>query len=114
MNLTDPTAVAADVARYVAIVGAGIPLVWAVSEALGKLMRISEATVACVIGPVYAFMFLVLGYLPILDVQLFPGLKTPFNILWAVLAGLASSGGAKILNDKLAKPRGFKIPVREE
>jgi len=111
MNI-DPTAVAADVARYVAIVAAGAPLVWAVSEALGKLSGWSEGKWAVGVGPLYAVAFLLFGWLPLLPVELFPGAEVAVNFGWAALSGLASAGGAKILNDKLAKPAGFKLPQR--
>lgn len=111
MNI-DPTAVAADVARYIAIVAAGMPVVWAISEALGKLTGTSEAKVAVFVGPVYAVFFLLFGWLPLLPVDLFPEAQTAVNFAWAALSGLASAGGAKILNDKLAKPAGFKLPAR--
>ncbi len=108
---TDPTAIAADIARYFAIVGAGIPIVWAVSEAIGKATKISEDRVALVMGPLYALFFLAFGWLPVLPV-VFEGAEMPINFAWAALAGLGSAGGAKMLNDRLMAKKGWKIPPR--
>ncbi|HUT76299.1 MAG TPA: hypothetical protein VM285_01340 [Polyangia bacterium] len=111
MNI-DPTAIAADVARYFAILGAGVPIVWAVSEVVGKTLNVRESAVAMFFGPMYGIFFLLFSWLPLLPVELFPQAEIAVNFAWAALSGLASSGGAKILNDKLMKKQGWKIPAR--
>ncbi len=110
--MTNATEVGTQIAGYAAIVAVGAPILWAVSEALGKLLGVKESIVSAVAGPVLSLLFLAFGWLPVLPV-IAPEFTTPVNVIWAVLMGFAAAGGSKVLNDKLLRPRGFKLPKRD-
>ncbi|MEE8489943.1 MAG: hypothetical protein V3S43_06370 [Acidimicrobiia bacterium] len=100
----------AEFTHYLATVTVGAPVVWATSEVLARAFKAKahELKIAMVIGPTYGVFFLLFGWLPVLHVEMFPNWVNEVNLAFAGVSGLFSAGGAKIINDQVARRVGLK------
>lgn len=113
--------VATTVAVYFGILAVASPIVWAIAEGVAALrgkMRakakdppnVSELRYAAIAGPGVALLFFLLGWLPVLPTIIENETATlVVNGVFAAASGFGSTFGAKQINDRLAKPRKWKL-----